>query len=117
MKTPEEQAEEYFQRKASEFIGENYSGDIELALQIYMTGAQVGYAAAREWHPISPETPRDGTRILAVCYFYSDPIIIMWVEGKLAGNEFPGEWVNFESEHIPTVTPTHWQPLPEPPKE
>jgi NADH:ubiquinone oxidoreductase subunit len=76
------------------------------------------------WRPIS-EAPKDGTRFHG--RVGDDAIAMLWHEGF---GEFVSEWRRMTmasgytidgqayKDHSPTIHhPTHWMPLPEPPKE
>lgn len=61
-----------------------------------------------KWQPIET-APKDGTNILV----YSESIgrMIAWYKF----NNYPfGDWFNLRFD---IISPTHWMPLPEPPKE
>lgn len=82
------------------------------------------------WQPIET-APRDGTDILVYYEFATVPIahIARWDDGEMwdstgfsSQEEAAGWWSNIESfvsQHKLSGynTPTHWMPLPEPPKE
>lgn len=67
-----------------------------------------------EWQPIDT-APKDGTRILVYDAFYA---------GRIAVCQFDSyfEWVERGADYATEVwglgemSPTHWMPLPEPPK-
>lgn len=69
--------------------------------------------AAQTWQPIE-SAPKDGTRILTI-----DPDFVGLHEGADVARytgAFGGAWLD-NARHIPdTVYPTHWMPLPTPPK-
>lgn len=76
---------------------------------------QAGYEAAREWLPIET-APKDGTRVLLRSKW---GVEIAHYDNECVWLGPGGHWVTFynrsdteEAEH-----PTHWQPLPSPPKE
>ncbi len=60
-----------------------------------------------EWHPIET-APKDGTKVLLSNS--EDVFSGCWVESTLRGFEW------WSGEQGGTVKPTHWMPLPEPPK-
>lgn len=63
--------------------------------------------AGRQWQPIAT-APKDGSRV-----------IIGWPSGYVtAGYLAPvrGTWVTVNGEYTKTLWPTHWMPLPAPPK-
>lgn len=64
-----------------------------------------------EWQPIET-APRDGTEIL--CCECVEIFIGFW-----SGNNVDGYWDSYEegAHYIDSYSPTHWMPLPEPPKE
>jgi len=67
-----------------------------------------------EWQPIDT-APKDGTAILiwpAKSSFYGDDTIsyiVRWQDWK-------GCWIEASGEEYDTFYPTHWMPLPAPPK-
>ena len=86
-----------------------------------------------EWQPIET-APRDGTPFQARIPSFGDDNIIAWTNGLLDGSENEcGGWFFAEEQEppecwtdgvcwavnedgFPSVAPTHWMPLPEPPK-
>jgi hypothetical protein len=72
-----------------------------------------------EWQPIET-APKDGTEILGyapgVFLNGSGRLVIWWVADRYAKEEFwacyNDRWDSNESAHV-----THWQSLPEPPKD
>ena len=73
------------------------------------------YAAADvrpvKWIPVTERLPEDLTRVIVFC---EDGVSYGLCEHLIAGDEEVVEWHDFL--HYP-ITPTHWMPLPEPPKE
>lgn len=73
----------------------------------------------QDWQPIET-APRDGTRVLLwacdPCYPKGKPLVGYFENNKwhLSGHEFTECWINNFDEYF---NPTHWMPLPEPPKE
>jgi hypothetical protein len=73
----------------------------------------------REWKPIET-APKDGMLILA-CRPSCQPGIVFWVEREKAWCFAAQDSTHMVSGYmggraIPFPQPTHWQPLPEPPK-
>lgn len=68
-----------------------------------------------EWMPIET-APKDGTPILAFSPD-SDPsvYVIAWVNSGFDGKDYSG-WREAGGEGYERFVPTHWQPLPEPPR-
>lgn len=69
-----------------------------------------------EWQPIET-APKDGTAILIWDTYVHDlsmPVVGSWVENTDYGGEF--EWEHWKSGGV-LYNPTHWMPLPTPPKE
>lgn len=72
------------------------------------------------WRPIET-APKDGTRLL-LCNASHDSVEVgFWDKGFYwtSRNGFDGEWTNGycdEYERDVVLKPTHWMPLPEPPK-
>ena len=87
-----------------------------------------------DWQPIET-APRDGTPLQARIPGYGDDNVIAWMGGLLDSNgddcggwffaedrEPPECWTDgicwaVNEDEIPSVSPTHWMPLPEPPGE
>ena len=72
----------------------------------HTTRLALAAAAAKRWRPIS-EAPTDGTRFL----FWNCGLVGIgfYIQGKhFAADSFAGQTAQ---------NPTHWQPLPPPPKE
>lgn len=66
------------------------------------------------WQPIET-APRDGTRILAWIPCDDEKHEIMWMDVSINGWDrwhYAGGWIPAFCQQ-----PTHWQPLPGPPKE
>ena len=86
------------------------------------------------WQDIST-APKDGTPFQARIPGYGDDNVIAWMGGLLDSNgddcggwyfvedqEPPQCWTDgicwaVNEDEIPSVNPTHWMPLPDPPKE
>ncbi len=68
--------------------------------------------AQLEWQPIET-APEDGTEVLASGFLYDDPANGRWIE---ACKFWWSGWV-LSSNDSKVYNPTHWMPLPEPPKE
>lgn len=74
------------------------------------------------WKTID-SAPRDGTRVLLFCADYDPPFFVgqfMWTELPTDHEDYWAGW-SFSEElianHADTEPePSHWQPLPEPPK-
>ena len=64
-----------------------------------------------KWIPVTERLPEDLTRVIVFC---EDGVSYGLCEHLIAGDEEVVEWHDFL--HYPS-TPTHWMPLPEPPKE
>ena len=82
-------------------------------------------AMSNEWQPIAT-APKDGTVILlwdpAEVYVCCGAWMTPWTRAGVPTGEpswhrvfWRDEWVDSESRDYP-VEPTHWQPLPEPPR-
>ena len=63
------------------------------------------------WIPVTERLPEDLTRVIVFC---EDGVSYGLCEHLIADDEEVVEWHDFL--HYP-ITPTHWMPLPEPPKE
>lgn len=74
-----------------------------------------------DWQPIE-SAPKDGTKILAIENFTYE-----WEDENGVAKTRPGDWcvVSWHPQHeewigfgmmLSSFTPTHWMPLPEPPK-
>lgn len=71
-----------------------------------------------EWQPIET-APKDGSPVLVYAVegctqwkFYTPLWICRWEEGHE-----DGEWIEAGGELYTTCKPTHWMPLPKPPKD
>lgn len=98
---------EEFERIRSEF-SESVLKDLPRDLSSNHDHYLYGIAKKNKWQPIET-APKDGTNILV----YSESIgrMIAWYKF----NNYPfGDWVNLRFD---IISPTHWMPLPEPPKE
>ena len=65
----------------------------------------------KRWIPVTERLPEDLTRVIVFC---EDGVSYGLCEHLIADDEEVVEWHDFL--HYP-ITPTHWMPLPEPPKE
>lgn len=63
------------------------------------------------WIPVTERLPEDLTRVIVFC---EDGVSFGLCEHNSADDEEIVEWHDFL--YYP-ITPTHWMPLPEPPKE
>lgn len=63
-----------------------------------------------KWISVEDELPSDHKNVIV----YANDIVMSWVETAWYGDDF---WHDAEGEecYIPDVT--HWQPLPDPPKQ
>lgn len=72
----------------------------------------------REWQPIDT-APKDGTNIILCCNF-DDRIeltIARWCDNPAPAGPFGRfMWREMQDSTIAEQVPTHWMPLPEPPK-
>lgn len=66
----------------------------------------------KDWQPIET-APRDGTYILAWFSIHEHQVVAFYTYTQLGKGRWETKdgWSDFDSE------PTHWMPLPEPPKE
>ena len=62
------------------------------------------------WIPVAERLPEDLTRVIVFC---EDGVSYGLCEHLIADDEEVAEWHDFL--YYP-ITPTHWMPLPEPPK-
>ena len=67
--------------------------------------------AVPKWIPVTERLPEDLTRVIVFC---EDGVSYGLCEHSIADDEEIIEWHDFL--YYP-ITPTHWMPLPEPPKE
>ena len=81
--------------------------EAEEALRRY----QVAIANKPRWIPVTEQLPEDLTRVIVFC---EGGVSYGLCEHLIADDEEVVEWHDFL--HYP-ITPTHWMPLPEPPKE
>lgn len=69
----------------------------------------------KEWKPIS-EAPKDGTNILVVWLSeFHCPIVAHWNNGKWSDHKIG--WKQTFNDLEKHTEPTHWKPLPTPPKQ
>lgn len=77
-----------------------------------------------QWQPIST-APRDGGAILlfipdgySMCGLTDGIVIGHWCEDERSGGDPDADWYQLEQDggFQLDISPTHWQPLPEPPK-
>lgn len=73
----------------------------------------VCYYLEREpkWIPVTERLPEDLARVIVFC---NDGVFFGFCEHLIVDGEEVVEWNDFL--HYP-ITPTHWMPIPEPPKE
>ena len=64
-----------------------------------------------EWQPIET-APKDGTKIIVFDH-YDGVVIARW---RMRWPESGYEWIEATGEEYENYRPTHWMPLPEPPK-
>ena len=75
-----------------------------------------------EWIKCSDRLPDDDVIVIGTGFLYGKPENGRWVEPTiLAGGEFHGLITNEDYEYVAdfdgVMKPTHWQALPEPPKD
>lgn len=76
-----------------------------------------------EWISVKDRIPEDGVWVL--CVDTSKRMVVAKCERQTSyysphSFESPGEWISWDSWHCcgsEADDPTHWMPLPEPPKE
>lgn len=68
-----------------------------------------------EWLPIE-NAPRDGTRILAWSPDWMHVVIAWWRENPRVRRSWFTITDEYDDYDLEDEQPTHWQPLPEPPK-
>lgn len=76
--------------------------------------AYASQSRADQWQPIET-APRDGTHILVFPALMGVPLVSSWEE-KSKEFKFVGFWRNPMTEQPVPYKPTHWQPIPAPPK-
>lgn len=82
----------------------------ELAAEIAEAVSRHFAGLADGWRDIAT-APKDGTPILVYCPFQSpNCVVVKWRDVRQG-------WVNASSFGLITSEPTHWMPLPPPPKE
>ena len=64
-----------------------------------------------DWQPIET-APKDGTKIIAFDH-HAGVVIVRW---RMRWPETGCEWIEATGEEYENYRPTHWMPLPEPPK-
>ncbi len=84
--------------------------DGDLAAEIAEAVSRHFAGLADGWRDIAT-APKDGTPILVYCPFQSpNCVVVKWRDVRQG-------WVNASSFGLITSEPTHWMPLPPPPKE
>lgn len=106
---------------ASRFADRGFSGSSYMTMEAAATALR-HLSGRDEWHPIET-APRDGTEILTVGLDSKCVVATKWlspgpfVRGVLASYHQPDGWYWASwSEPVGAITPTHWRPLPPPPK-
>ncbi len=89
------------------------------ALDEALAQAPIAQPQAAGWRPIET-APRDGTMVIVARHMGD----FGWILGRatwVGGNGFVSGWVSHGFDpvmgELGLAHPTHWQPLPEPPKE
>ena len=104
------------ERVSQAFWGDEYDGS-----EYQLRGARAAIAAMREWQPIET-APTDGTRFLAYrqCDDPEDIGVVSTLRRHDPGGALRNPKHNYETWVTdfgsPSTQPTHWMPLPEPPK-
>ena len=112
MKTIEEKAYSHIDKIFSEIIDKYQTAPWnefrEALARIYLAGAKE--ALAGQWRSVKDELPEIDKEVVVV---YSPLLTPNFIEKAIA--YFDGEdWYTHDGEHI---RPTHWMPIPEPPKD
>lgn len=112
MKTPEEMAEEYLDQDKVACDAIDHDAE-DLVKDAFLAG----YKAAQQWISVKDRLPREGQD----CIFYVD-FVDKWDSGSERINfqeigVFNGKDRFDHRSHTDLDRVTHWQPLPEPPKE
>ena len=68
-----------------------------------------------EWRTDLENAPRDGTRILGYSEIFPEQVIVSWRSSGFLGEGW--EIYPFSEDWLNTINLTHWQHLPQPPKE
>lgn len=71
--------------------------------------------AEQEWQPIET-APRDGTRILAWFDHLPHPVISWFIRRGKKSGKWSSCGIGYSASFSLDVEPTHWKPLPPPPK-
>lgn len=82
--------------------GENWQAVADAVIQEY---------EARRWKPIE-SAPKDGTRILIAIPAFNEWPAMVGISHFYKKGRAAGYWWDFAG-----LTPTHWTPIPAPPKE
>ena len=100
-------------RQVAEKVGDDYDVDPYIAEQRSFVIEEAANALERmpKWIPVTERLPEDLTRVIVFC---EGGVSYGLCEHLIADDEEVVEWHDFL--HYP-ITPTHWMPLPEPPKE
>lgn len=75
-----------------------------------------------EWVSVSEKLPDDGVVVIGSGWMYGDQAKGRWVEPTIYSKEdcdfhpiTSDEYGELQSDFDASMSPTHWQPLPEPP--
>jgi len=75
---------------------------------------EIQVLAWAEWQPIDT-APKDGTRIFAYCVEWEEPVVLRWLQRWHSMSGTWG-WCDNSGDMEQDYVPTHWMPIPEPPK-
>ncbi len=67
-----------------------------------------------DWQPIAT-APLDGTDVLVHLGDDRPPVVAGWFGDE--GQNVSDWWMEYDTQNVVRGKPTHWMPLPEPPKE
>ena len=101
---------EYIEREALKAVFEE-DGHLSAYVEEMIDSIPAADVRPVKWIPVTERLPEDLTRVIVFC---EDGVSYGLCEHLIAGDEEVVEWHDFL--HYP-ITPTHWMPLPEPPKE
>ena len=101
---------DYIEREALKAVFEE-DGHLSAYVEEMIDSIPAADVRPVKWIPVTERLPEDLTRVIVFC---EDGVSYGLCEHLIAGDEEVVEWHDFL--HYP-ITPTHWMPLPEPPKE
>lgn len=101
-----------------EMVGEatdkNYAARLNSQAKVYHAIIPDLNAIEDKWIPVSERMPEFNESVLVFCRVYGRFLATYEHIGDFKGEKF-GNWRDFKG-HLGILPPTHWMPLPTPPK-